>query len=97
MGASADHRNSGQRLRHFRANAESCRSSLRVGKNDARFDPDSRPANGPASASHVSLPGGCAIGARPIDLHLSALEKMGAEITISHGYIEAKVPNRGRL
>ena len=47
--------------------------------------------------ARVSLPGGCAIGARPIDLHLSALEKMGAEITISHGYIEAKVPNRGRL
>jgi UDP-N-acetylglucosamine 1-carboxyvinyltransferase len=47
--------------------------------------------------AHVSLPGGCAIGARPIDLHLAALEKMGAEITISHGYIEAKVPNRDRL
>jgi UDP-N-acetylglucosamine 1-carboxyvinyltransferase len=47
--------------------------------------------------AHVSLPGGCAIGARPIDLHLSALQKMGAEITISHGYIEAKVPNHGRL
>jgi UDP-N-acetylglucosamine 1-carboxyvinyltransferase len=47
--------------------------------------------------AHVSLPGGCAIGARPVDLHLSALEKMGAEITMSHGYIEAKVPNYGRL
>src|SRR6202140_5369342 len=47
--------------------------------------------------AHVSLPGGCAIGARPIDLHLAAHEKMGVEITISHGYIEAKVPNRGRL
>ena len=47
--------------------------------------------------AHVSLPGGCAIGARPIDLHLTALEKMGVEITISHGYIEAKVPNHGRL
>jgi UDP-N-acetylglucosamine 1-carboxyvinyltransferase len=47
--------------------------------------------------AHVSLPGGCAIGARPIDLHLAALEKMGTEISISHGYIEAKVPNRGRL
>jgi len=47
--------------------------------------------------ARVSLPGGCAIGARPIDLHLSALEKMGAEITMSHGYIEAKVPKRGRL
>jgi len=47
--------------------------------------------------AHVSLPGGCAIGARPIDLHLAALEKMGAEINILHGYIEAKVPKRGRL
>jgi UDP-N-acetylglucosamine 1-carboxyvinyltransferase len=47
--------------------------------------------------ARVSLPGGCAIGARPVDLHLSALEKMGAEITTSHGYIEAKVPSGGRL
>jgi len=47
--------------------------------------------------ARVSLPGGCAIGARPIDLHLAALEKMGAEISMSHGYIEAKVPNHGRL
>jgi UDP-N-acetylglucosamine 1-carboxyvinyltransferase len=47
--------------------------------------------------ARVSLPGGCAIGARPIDLHLSALEKMGAQITMSHGYIEAKVPHHGRL
>ncbi|CRF49171.1 UDP-N-acetylglucosamine 1-carboxyvinyltransferase [Helicobacter heilmannii] len=38
----------------------------------------------------VSLPGGCAIGARPVDLHLSALEKMGAEIAIDKGYIVAK-------
>jgi len=42
--------------------------------------------------ARVSLPGGCAIGARPVDLHLKALEKMGAEITTSHGYIEARVP-----
>jgi UDP-N-acetylglucosamine 1-carboxyvinyltransferase len=47
--------------------------------------------------ARVSLPGGCAIGARPVDLHLSALEKMGAEITTEHGYIQAKVPNHGRL
>lgn len=47
--------------------------------------------------ARVSLPGGCAIGGRPVDLHLTALEKMGAEITTSHGYIEAKVPNHGRL
>lgn len=37
----------------------------------------------------VSLPGGCAIGARPIDLHLSALEKMGAHISIQGGYVSA--------
>src|SRR5271154_4988441 len=45
--------------------------------------------------ARVSLPGGCAIGARPVDLHLSALEKMGAVISMSHGYIEAKVPGNG--
>ena len=43
--------------------------------------------------ARVSLPGGCAIGARPVDLHLAALEKMGAQITTDHGYIQAKVPN----
>ena len=37
----------------------------------------------------VSLPGGCAIGARPIDLHLKGLEELGAKITQEHGYIEA--------
>src|SRR5215475_4266002 len=46
--------------------------------------------------ARVSLPGGCAIGARPVDLHLSALEKMGAEIATTHGFIEARAP-RGRL
>jgi UDP-N-acetylglucosamine 1-carboxyvinyltransferase len=46
--------------------------------------------------ARVSLPGGCAIGARPVDLHLAALEKMGAEITTDHGYIQAKVPNNGQ-
>jgi UDP-N-acetylglucosamine 1-carboxyvinyltransferase len=40
----------------------------------------------------VSLPGGCAIGARPVNLHLMGLQKMGAEIGIAHGYIEAKAP-----
>jgi len=48
-------------------------------------------------SARVSLPGGCAIGARPVDLHLSALEKMGARITTSHGYIDARVPPGGRL
>jgi UDP-N-acetylglucosamine 1-carboxyvinyltransferase len=39
--------------------------------------------------ARVSLPGGCAIGARPVDLHIHALEKMGAKFSIDHGYIEA--------
>jgi UDP-N-acetylglucosamine 1-carboxyvinyltransferase len=47
--------------------------------------------------ARVSLPGGCAIGARPVDLHLKALEQMGAEIAMSHGYVEARVPRGGRL
>src|SRR5437868_7547309 len=45
--------------------------------------------------ARVSLPGGCAIGARPVDLHLKALEQMGAEIATSHGYIDAKVHRNG--
>lgn len=42
-----------------------------------------------AGRARVSLPGGCAIGARPIDLHIAGLEHLGAEIRQSHGYIEA--------
>src|SRR5262244_210329 len=49
---------------------------------------------GPLVARHgrarVSLPGGCAIGARPIDQHLMGLEAMGAKIALSHGYVEAR-------
>ncbi len=41
----------------------------------------------------VSLPGGCAIGQRPIDLHLKALEAMGAKIEIKGGYVRAEAPN----
>jgi UDP-N-acetylglucosamine 1-carboxyvinyltransferase len=55
------------------------------------------PAIARAGVAHVSLPGGCSIGARPVDLHLTALEKMGAQITVAEGYIQAKVPNHGRL
>src|SRR6185312_1102548 len=41
----------------------------------------------------VSMPGGCAIGARPINLHVSALEQLGAKIEQTHGYFEAHAPN----
>lgn len=40
----------------------------------------------------VSLPGGCAIGTRPVDLHITALQHLGAEITLDNGYIHAKAP-----
>jgi UDP-N-acetylglucosamine 1-carboxyvinyltransferase len=52
---------------------------------------------GPLLARHgharVSLPGGCAIGTRPVDLHLKALETMGAKIELTEGYIDATAPN----
>ena len=43
----------------------------------------------------VSLPGGCSIGTRPVDLHIQALERMGATINLFNGYIEAKAPRNG--
>ncbi|MFM8453949.1 MAG: UDP-N-acetylglucosamine 1-carboxyvinyltransferase [Gammaproteobacteria bacterium] len=45
--------------------------------------------------AQVSLPGGCAIGPRPVDLHLKALEAMGAKINIENGYIHAQAPEGG--
>ena len=53
-------------------------------------------ALGPLTArrghARVSLPGGCAIGVRPIDQHLAGLEALGAEVSIEHGYVETKAP-----
>ena len=45
----------------------------------------------------VSLPGGCAIGTRPVDLHIMAMEKLGAEIEIDAGYVVAKAPQRAAV
>ena len=45
--------------------------------------------------ARVSLPGGCAIGARPIDLHLKGFKAFGAEITLEHGYVDAKASAGG--
>jgi UDP-N-acetylglucosamine 1-carboxyvinyltransferase len=51
---------------------------------------------GPLLARHgrarVSLPGGCAIGTRPVDLHLKAMQELGAEIELDAGYVEARAP-----
>ena len=53
---------------------------------------------GPLLAKHgranVSLPGGCAIGARPVNLHLTGLEKMGAKVDVEEGYVRASVNGR---
>ncbi|WP_404408875.1 UDP-N-acetylglucosamine 1-carboxyvinyltransferase [Pseudidiomarina marina] len=46
--------------------------------------------------AQVSLPGGCAIGARPVNLHIEGLRQMGADITVENGYINAKVDGRLR-
>ncbi len=46
--------------------------------------------------ARVAMPGGCAIGGRPIDLHINGLEAMGATITQDHGYLEARSPNNGK-
>ena len=59
-------------------------SSLVLGPLLARF-----------GSARVSVPGGCAIGARPIDLHVKGLEKLGASIRQEHGYIEAQAPDGG--
>jgi len=48
-----------------------------------------------AGVARVAMPGGCAIGGRPIDLHIKGLEKMGAVITQEHGYLEARVRRGG--
>lgn len=57
------------------------------------------PLVGRFGRARVSLPGGCAIGARPIDLHMRGLEQLGARIDQTHGYIEASAPDglRGGL
>jgi len=50
-----------------------------------------------AGEATVSLPGGCAIGNRPVDLHLKALEALGAEIEITAGYVKATAPKGGLI
>jgi UDP-N-acetylglucosamine 1-carboxyvinyltransferase len=56
---------------------------------------------GPLLARHgearVSLPGGCAIGARPVEQHIKGLQAMGAEVVVEHGYIQARAQGKGGL
>jgi len=51
------------------------------------------PLLGRCGRARVSLPGGCAIGARPINLHVAGLERLGARVRQEHGYIEAEAPH----
>ena len=68
-------------------------SAVRAGEDHARLQPGAGPAGGPRGRARVSLPGGCAIGARPINLHIFGLEQLGARINQEHGYIEAEAPD----
>ncbi len=55
------------------------------------------PLLGRFGRARVSLPGGCAWGPRPVDLHLMGMERLGATVELDHGYIDAKAPPGGRL
>lgn len=89
----------GAHLRHDRENSEVVIDTSKITKYEAAYElvktmRASIVVLGPLLARYgrasVSLPGGCAIGARPVNLHISALRKMGAQIEIEKGYIEAK-------
>jgi UDP-N-acetylglucosamine 1-carboxyvinyltransferase len=91
-------------LQHIGAKTESGRGAVTVeaatiGSADAPYDLVKTmrasvlvlgPLLARAGKVRVSLPGGCAIGVRPIDLHLEAFRKMGAEVILEHGYVEAR-------
>ena len=100
----ADIRTLGKLLQHIGATVEAgaTEASIQVreiGSADAPYDLVKTmrasvlvlgPLLARAGSVRVSLPGGCAIGVRPIDLHLKAFEKLGAEVRLDHGYVEAR-------
>jgi UDP-N-acetylglucosamine 1-carboxyvinyltransferase len=100
----ADIRTLGRLLQHIGARVEAgaSRTAIQVpaiGSADAPYDLVKTmrasvlvlgPLLARAGSVRVSLPGGCAIGVRPINLHLSAFEKLGAEVRLEHGYVEAQ-------
>jgi len=91
-------------LRHIGASVEASKTTATVetrtiGSADAPYDLVKTmrasvlvlgPLLARAGSVRVSLPGGCAIGVRPINLHLAAFRKMGAEVELEHGYVEAR-------
>jgi UDP-N-acetylglucosamine 1-carboxyvinyltransferase len=74
------------------ASGSTIRSPLRDGQDHARLHPGARPAGRALRRGAGVLPGGCAIGARPVDQHIKGLQAMGAEVRVEHGYVHAKVP-----
>jgi UDP-N-acetylglucosamine 1-carboxyvinyltransferase len=102
--AVADIRTLGKLLQHIGSRVESDGTSAKIetphiGSADAPYELVKTmrasvlvlgPLLARAGSVRVSLPGGCAIGVRPINLHLAALEKLGAEVRLDHGYVEAK-------
>ena len=72
------------------ADGELARGAVRAGQDDARVVLVLGPLVARYGEARVSLPGGCAIGARPIDQHLKGLQAMGAKITLEHGYVVAR-------
>ncbi len=100
----ADIRTLRKLLRHVGARVESGDSTAsietrEIGSADAPYDLVKTmrasvlvlgPLLARSGSVRVSLPGGCAIGVRPINLHLAAFEKLGAEVRLDHGYVEAK-------
>jgi hypothetical protein len=69
---------------------------LRHRAQDARELPRAGAAVARMGHAKVSLPGGCAIGARPVDLHLKALEALGAAVELAEGYVIATAPAASR-
>ena len=72
-----------------RAARPGARRPLRPGQDHARQRPVAGPLLAAERHARVSLPGGCAIGVRPIDQHLKALTALGADVQLTHGYVEA--------
>jgi len=95
LGLNGDHKNNGHTGRVMELKAEKI-TSITAPYELVRKMRASIVVLGPLLArcgeAKVSLPGGCAIGTRPVDLHIKALEQLGAEVVLENGYIHARAP-----
>jgi UDP-N-acetylglucosamine 1-carboxyvinyltransferase len=83
------------RTAHHERRGHRAGGALRHRAQDARLRAGAGPILARFGRARVSLPGGCAIGTRPVDLHIKGLEQLGAAIEIAAGYIEASAPAGG--